>query len=391
MEPQIALFQPISIRHDTSHDTYRLWPDATTATVPETRFLCRFHSQELASITTSSSFDFNYEFVLWRKNKLPMFKTTGKDVSDFELSQLLFSCPIPPAFQTVFNSQTILRPSVFLDIVPIRTPARIKPYLTLNHTGSAISWSQFDAMTAFGTDHVLPAIHDSGRYSNLPLCPIQQQQQQHSKRKLVACTWTAAHYKRRGDATAIYDADKRLREWIVFHQLVGFEHFYIYDNTGGNTSSLRAIAEAFGKNLVTYHHWPAKVCNNNRPNHPNPGERSSQYAAEASCRVRYGSFTEWMAFLDTDEYMVPANHSSWHDVLDMKGDYDVLKMRSSRGKPRIQFMESIDQCVMPNRRKSKISTDSCLVPKRNATFLSVYKYVLSKVRCFAEYSSPLQL
>ena len=33
--------------------------------------------------------------------------------------------------------------------------------------------------------------------------------------------------------------------------------------------------------------------------HENTGERSSQYAAENSCRARYGPYTEWMASFDT--------------------------------------------------------------------------------------------
>lgn len=376
-EPQVALFQSVPVFFDRSNDSYRLWPDIESATAPETRFLCRFHSNQ-SSFTTFSEYDFNYEFVLWRKDKLPMFKATGKDVSVFELSQLLFSCPIPHEFQSAL-SNTVVSPTVFLDIVPVRTPARKKPFLSFNHTGyrTSLFSNHFDAAAAFGTNHVLPNIRDSGRWANLPLCPVQTERQ----RKLVACTWTAARYKRRGDSTEIHDAAARLREWILFHKLVGFDHFYVYDNTdhGGNekyVSPLRAIAEALGEDLVTYHHWPAKVCSNNRPNHANPGERSSQYAAEASCRTRYGSSTTWMAFLDTDEYMVPANHSSWHDVLDTKDNYDVLKMRSSRGKPRVEFMEPINQCEMPNRRRAKIATDSCLVPKQNETFLRVYKYVL---------------
>lgn len=40
------------------------------------------------------------------------------------------------------------------------------------------------------------------------------------------------------------------------------------------------------------------------PAQKSPGERSSQYAAESSCRERYGSLTEWLSFIDTDEYMV---------------------------------------------------------------------------------------
>ena len=95
-------------------------------------------------------------------------------------------------------------------------------------------------------------------------------------------------------------------------------------------------------------HVPSLCSNNNRPNHPNPGERSSQYAAEASCRERYGPNADWLAFIDTDEYLVPMKSDTWSQVLD---DMDarnmkILKMRSSRGRPRMELMECVLRVCM---------------------------------------------
>jgi hypothetical protein len=127
----------------------------------------------------------------------------------------------------------------------------------------------------------------------------------------------------------VSDSAKRLKEWIHFHLMVGVDHIVIYDNTdtatltttnnnndkdnhtnhhntGGKEqlSELRAVVDSFSPQQLTYHAWPCKICNNNRPAHKNPGERSSQYAAEASCRTRYGELTDWMTFIDSDEYLV---------------------------------------------------------------------------------------
>ena len=144
----------------------------------------------------------------------------------------------------------------------------------------------------------------------------------------------------------VSDSAKRLEEWIHFHLLVGFDHLYIYDNSEHNVTDLRIVVVKFDKNHVTYHQWPCHLCNNNRPAHNNPGERSSQYAAEASCRERYGPQTEWMSFLDTDEYLVPMKANTkgeynWNTVLDdMDGqNMSILMFRSSRGKPRVNLME----------------------------------------------------
>ena len=67
--------------------------------------------------------------------------------------------------------------------------------------------------------------------------------------------------------------------------------------------------------------------NNNIPAHDNTGERSSQYAAENSCRTRYAPFTEWIASFDTDEYLVPmGKYTSLKDVVTdaAKGGTNIL-------------------------------------------------------------------
>lgn len=89
--------------------------------------------------------------------------------------------------------------------------------------------------------------------------------------------------------------------------------------------------------MITRIDWPAIPCNNNIPAHDNTGERSSQYAAENSCRSRFAPFTEWIAAFDTDEYLVPmGDYTSLKDVLKdaSKGGTQVLSFRSSRGKLR---------------------------------------------------------
>lgn len=126
----------------------------------------------------------------------------------------------------------------------------------------------------------------------------------------------------------------------------------------------------------------ATTCNNNRPSHNNPGERSSQYAAEASCRERFGSSTEWMTFIDIDEYMVPMQNDTWRPLLKEMTERDhvnVLKMRSSRGLPRMDLMEPLrnetqraTKCQYTSHRKHPLPLSSCLVPRRNETILRVY-------------------
>ena len=190
--------------------------------------------------------------------------------------------------------------------------------------------------------------------------------------QFVACTWTSASYTRRGDAIRISDSAARLTEWILFHLMVGVQHIYVYDNTDPSSASSQSnhtelweVTKKFPADKVTYHSWPCKICNNNRPANSNPGERSSQYAAEASCRERYGPLAEWMTFLDVDEYLVPmftqeppaegesvvdsedmntyqaSYEHNWLPILDdmTAQNISILQFLSSRAKPRLEDME----------------------------------------------------
>jgi Glycosyltransferase family 92 len=321
-EPQISLLQGVPVvlsqsqKANSTTVTYRLASSFQEATVNATRFQCRFHHGD-TTITTLSQYPFDYEYVTWRKGKKTLFQTKGKETELFWTSQVLFSCPVPDDFQSLLLSDATNNnndaPVMFLDLIPIRTPARQSYLLTPEQTGRSFSFkNSFDLQKSFGKNHVLPPMDDAGRWQNLPICPrtdLTKRQVEKDKKpyRMVACTWTSASYTRRGDAVRVSDSAQRLREWITFHLMVGVDHVYIYDNSEtepGQSSELRSVAESFSPDQLTYHVWPCKICNNNRPAHKNPGERSSQYAAEASCRTRYGELTEWMTFLDTDEYMV---------------------------------------------------------------------------------------
>ena len=115
---------------------------------------------------------------------------------------------------------------------------------------------------------------------------------------LVSCLWASTGYTTRGNRFAINDGQRRLLEWLTFNKLLGFEHFYIYDNSGAFDSgtTLQPIADMF-PGQVTIIPWPSKVCNNNPNNVDSVGERSSQYAAESSCRLRFGTFDQQLFWI----------------------------------------------------------------------------------------------
>ena len=278
-EPQISLFQPIGVvashrgtdekNVDNGTSTYHL-TDPEHADFPETRFRCHFRNYNDGSDAMSFSiYPFNYEYINWRKRAdNPMFVKDGPDVKIVDYSTLLFACPIPESFQ----QETRL----YLDIIPIRTRARYDEgyLLTAKQIGETefAKLKRFDTVHRYGNQTELPPIQQVGRIENLPICipknddGTNSQNSIHSKpmHRLVACAWVAASYERRGGKSSVSDTPQRLKEWLAFHQLAGFDQIYVYDNTQMDDNDktrnnakmpLKQIVDQF-PGFVTWIRWP---------------------------------------------------------------------------------------------------------------------------------------
>jgi hypothetical protein len=376
MAPQVALFQHVAIQrlNKTTTDTdastrYRL---ASHEEADEdgmvTRFICRFQP---SGQETLSVFNVNYEWASFRKMQKKMFHEEGRDNKQIHTSQLMFQCPVPKnLIQVVQTGASVVNDyaTLFVDLIPIRTPPRYGPpnaFLPPHYEEfrlPLLSQDRFDPSLEWGEHHVLPKIENSGRWENIPICkptlltygkqtddlaalPIEDKPvKQH---RLASCLWASTGYTTRGNRFAINDGQRRLLEWITYNKLIGVEHFYLYDNSGAFSqgddpnNSLQPIADLFPAD-VTLIRWPSKVCNNNPNNVDSVGERSSQYAAEASCRLRFGPHVEWIAQFDIDEYLVPmGNLTTIHpllDSLDREGN-KIVSFGSWRAWPRRRFIE----------------------------------------------------
>lgn len=380
---------------------------------------------------TLSQFPFNYEFVNLRKRKESMLTVRGKDNGIFWLSSNRFECPVPEngnLREAIASGDSVLpdgTASIYVDLVPIRTAPRFgyeNGYFSEDMVGS--HWLKnldkrkpafpmltnrtefgFLADQTYGTRHVLPRVEASGRWANIPICQsylpnegdivtkpiidvvnnnshLSKLQSKNSdgefkstekKYTLTACVWASSSFHTRGGDRNINDTKQRMREWIEFHLMVGFDHIYIYDNTHANVKDQDLVdtLSLFSKDEVTRIEWPYIVCNNNIPAHENTGERSSQYAAEASCRERYGKYTEWIASFDPDEYLIPQGEfNSMKDVVQKAGDdgYNILSFRSTRAYP--DFKHTYD--FSDNGECGKIDDPKCRAKMENATFLETY-------------------
>ena len=98
------------------------------------------------------------------------------------------------------------------------------------------------------------------------------------------------------------------QEWLDWHSFVGFEHFFVYDD-----SDERSLTKRFGSDpRVTFCNWIERM--------PNVGEKEFttqvEYLSRINLRVR--DACEWIAFTDDDEYIVPAENNLVEILDDMK-------------------------------------------------------------------------
>jgi hypothetical protein len=418
LQPNVALFQHVPVKRMASYSDgdgdiaeeprYRLstHEEADDDGV-ETRFICRFSNGE----ETLSVFNFDYDYHTYRKMYKSTFTEEGFDNHMIWSSQLLFKCPVPTNLvEKIKSGSSVVEDyaTLFVDLVPIRTPPRygiptqfFQPRFQDAPKVGVDEEFEFDADKEWGDSHVLPRVDDSGRWENIPICKpslmtysdpedaaaetdnkvaIRQESEVEvvsdgdGKRwNLIACAWTSASFHTRGERRHITDNVRRLREWAEFHFMTGFDQIIIYDNSEAQDDgddTLESVADLF-PGQITRINWPSKVCNNRPGTGDNKGERSSQYAAESSCRLRFGAHANWLGSFDIDEYMVPmGGYNTMTDVLhDLeKEGKKIISFQSMRAWPRIDLLEEPKKFVDSN------CPEGCFHPnvRENLTFMQTY-------------------
>lgn len=101
-----------------------------------------------------------------------------------------------------------------------------------------------------------------------------------------------------------------LQEWIEYHNMLGVEKFYLYDNE--STDNTRAVLQPYIDNgLVDYSFFPGK---------------KMQVKAYRDCVKKHKRETHYMAFLDIDEFIVPVNHKTIPEYLHTLGNFSGVQI-----------------------------------------------------------------
>ena len=126
-----------------------------------------------------------------------------------------------------------------------------------------------------------------------------------------AASVAADEYRIRYELTACMkfkNAARFLPEWIEFHQIVGFEHFYLYNNNSTD-DYLQALIAYRHEGVVTLYEWP------DTPAFPKSDEH---------CIAHHQHEARWIAFIDDDEFLFPSRGQDVRKVLRRYEDYPAL-------------------------------------------------------------------
>src|SRR6185295_3376913 len=104
-----------------------------------------------------------------------------------------------------------------------------------------------------------------------------------------------------------------LREWIEFHLLVGVEKFYIFNNLSTDRS-VEILQPYIQRGIVDLHQWPITCQHGDRD-----GFLSMHCGALRRIVDLYAAESKWIAFIDSDEFIVPVKS---HSIVDLLREYE---------------------------------------------------------------------
>ena len=112
------------------------------------------------------------------------------------------------------------------------------------------------------------------------------------------------------------DEAQYLKEWLDYHILIGFQHFYLYDNNSDDNP--KGILKWYIENgIVTYRVLDTVF-----------GKKPLCAPHRMEAITTYGPECEWMSFTDTDEFFITKNlKNNMHNILKRYEGYSAIEVR----------------------------------------------------------------
>ena len=177
------------------------------------------------------------------------------------------------------------------------------------------------------------------------------------------------------------DEDDSLREWVIYHFIIGFDHIILYDNNSKNKIS-DLLSDFVNENIVTVVDFPLT--------------ENQQLSAYFNCIKNWREFTKWIAFIDVDEFIVPLSCDDINDFLDNYRDFpgvgmhwDVFSSNGHLAKPQGNVIENYRMSLgISNTIKSIVQPKYVIKPSSPHHFVYSYKYCVNEEKiCIPENES----
>ena len=111
--------------------------------------------------------------------------------------------------------------------------------------------------------------------------------------RIGSCTQTSGH-------------DKKFSLWIDYHYQMGIEHFYIYDHSISNETSLhRTLKYYIDLDILTIIPWYVDQWNHFNYHSSVSNWITHQIWSQNDCIRRYGYLYSWILISDVDEFILP--------------------------------------------------------------------------------------
>jgi glycosyltransferase involved in cell wall biosynthesis len=108
---------------------------------------------------------------------------------------------------------------------------------------------------------------------------------------------------RLGLVIIVRDEASYIEEWLEFHLMQGFQHIVVYDN-GSSDDTAKLASSYVARGVVTLVPWATFQ-----------GRLNNQSLAYAHALVNFGSWFDWLGFLDADEFLFPTVENSIAGIL----------------------------------------------------------------------------
>ncbi|RZL35863.1 MAG: glycosyltransferase family 92 protein [Pedobacter sp.] len=169
-------------------------------------------------------------------------------------------------------------------------------------------------------------------------------------------------------------------EWITWHQKLGVEKFYIYDNE--STDNTREILAPYVETgLVDYIFWPGL---------------KQQLITYDDCLEKHRLDTRWLAVIDMDEFIKPIQDLTITDFLKNHEDVPAVEINwlvygsgGAKEKEQGSIMERFKKHSLPNHYLNR-HIKSIVNPRRVFTFIGCHEVARMSGKTVDPHGNPIQ-